>query len=268
MARPKKATVDYFPHDCNGLNKQTLFILDQKYGNDGYGFWWKMLEILGKTENHFIDCRNSGTWEFLQAITHLSADKCTEILDLLSSLGAIDKELWDEWIIWSDNFIKGIEEVYKNRRVEIPSRPSSYNGKHTSAGVSTETKDISNDKEEVSTGENPQSKVKETKVKEIKDKYLKFVLLTKDEYQKLLDRFGKECTDKHIKGLDDAIAIHGYQYKDHYRVILKWYGEKADPSTGKSLEERIQIQEGKRKKLGMILTPQGGTKAPQKGTDA
>jgi hypothetical protein len=148
MARPVKNTVDYFPHDSN--HKTTIYILEEKYGNDGYAFWFKLLELLASTEGHFYDCRKPGKWEFLQAKTHFSEDKCLEILNLLVELEAIDKDLWGEKVIWSDNFISRIADVYKNRRVEIPSRPNFYKEKP--------------DDVEVSTDENPQSKVKESKV--------------------------------------------------------------------------------------------------------
>ena len=48
MTRPKKQTVDYFPHSCN--HKKTIYILEERYGNNGYSFWFKLLEMLGNTE--------------------------------------------------------------------------------------------------------------------------------------------------------------------------------------------------------------------------
>lgn len=153
MARPKKQTVDYFPHYCS--HGKTMFILEQKYGNDGYAFWFKLLEILGSTEGHYIRLENVPDWEFLQAKTHLDGDKCKEILDLLSQLGAIDEELWEQKIVWSDNFLKHIADVYKNRRVETPIKPSFYRQKPQLDLVSTEI--------------NPQSKLKESKLKETKE---------------------------------------------------------------------------------------------------
>ncbi len=55
-----------------------------------------------------------------------------------------------------------------------------------------------------------------------KKQYLGFVFLTDDEYKKLVEKFGVQGTRDRIKNLDDGIAIKGYKYKDHYRVILKW----------------------------------------------
>ncbi len=121
MARPKKDTVDYFPHYCT--HKTTMFIIEQRYGNEGYAFWFKLLEILGATEGHYLDCNDRMKWEFLQAKTRTSEGFCAEILDLLCRLNAIDPELWKKRVIWSQNFIDGIAEVYRNRRKPVPSKP-------------------------------------------------------------------------------------------------------------------------------------------------
>lgn len=111
MARPKKRTVDYFPHYCR--HKTTIFILEQRYGNDGYAFWFKLLEMLGNSDGHSIDCNNLHNWEFLIANVRLSEEKSLEILNLLSKLQAIDHELWEGKIIWSDKFIEGIKDAYQ-----------------------------------------------------------------------------------------------------------------------------------------------------------
>jgi hypothetical protein len=122
MTRPRKQTVDYFPHYCN--HKSTIFILEQKYGNDGYAFWFKLLEMMGTENGHFIDFRDESKWVFLQAKTKLNAETCQEILDLLSKINAIDPEFWKIHVAWSQNFVDGLAPVYGNRRVEIPSQPS------------------------------------------------------------------------------------------------------------------------------------------------
>lgn len=128
MARPKKRSVDYFPHYCQ--HKTTLFILEQRYGNDGYAFWFKLLEFLGSSDGHFIDCNDSHKWEYLIAKVHISEDKCLEILNLLSKLQAIDSDLWiTKKMIWSDNFIEGIKDAYRFRTEETPEKPSIPRGK-------------------------------------------------------------------------------------------------------------------------------------------
>ena len=127
MARPKKQTVDYFTHDCDCLNKKTLYIIDNKFGNDGYAFWFKLLEILGSTEGHYFNCNDESNWYYLLAKTHLEETKALEIINSLVNLEAIDKELWDKKIIWSKNFINRLEDVYIRRKIDLPKKPNLNN---------------------------------------------------------------------------------------------------------------------------------------------
>ena len=58
-----------------------------------------------------------------------------------------------------------------------------------------------------------------------KVKHLTHVLLTNEEYQKLIEKFGKDKTAKKIDDLDYYIENNpkkGSKYKNHYRTILKW----------------------------------------------
>jgi|GEM_PF-1402366 len=150
MSRQRKQTVDYFPHSCT--HKTTMFILEQRYGNDGYAFWFKLLEMLGQAEGHYLDLNKPATWEFLQSKTHLSNGSCDEVLGLLARLEAIDPELWEQKVIWCQNFVDGISVVYRNRRVETPDRPYIYCKKPTDTDQSTPKK--------------PQSRVEESRVEE------------------------------------------------------------------------------------------------------
>lgn len=153
MARPRKQTVDYFPHYCD--HKKTMFILEQKHGNHGYSFWFKLLEILGKYEGHFINLNNTGEWEFLTSYTRLEDETCREMLTLLAKLEAIDPEMWEHKIVWSQNFVNGVADAYRNRKTDIPSKPDYLLHKPISNGIS----DV----------RNPQTKLDETKEDESRE---------------------------------------------------------------------------------------------------
>lgn len=127
MTRPRKQTVDWFPHSCT--HGRTMFTLERKYGILGYGFWFKLLEILGNTEGHSIDAEDLATMNYLQAQTYTNEETCTEILNLLSALDAIDPKLWKEKIIWSDNFVSGLAALYRNRNKPIPVKPDNNHNK-------------------------------------------------------------------------------------------------------------------------------------------
>lgn len=123
MARPKRQTVDFFLHYCKG--GKTLYILEGKYGNDGYAFWFKLLELLGESEGHFYSCVNTTDWEFLLAKTRVREDIANGIIDTLIDLGKIDADLWRVGrILWVENLVKYLDEVYKRRKADLPRKPS------------------------------------------------------------------------------------------------------------------------------------------------
>jgi len=66
---------------------------------------------------------------------------------------------------------------------------------------------------------------KEKRIKENINKttYAEFVLMTKEEHQKLIDKYGKGNTDKFVEKLDNAKgANRKLKYDSDYRAILNW----------------------------------------------
>lgn len=55
-----------------------------------------------------------------------------------------------------------------------------------------------------------------------KDKYMDFVFLSKEEHQKLIERFGELGVSERIAALNEGIGSKGYKYKSHYHTILSW----------------------------------------------
>jgi hypothetical protein len=56
-----------------------------------------------------------------------------------------------------------------------------------------------------------------------KDKYLEFVFLTKEEFEKLKTYFGSDvAVNLRIASLNDYIGSKGVKYKSHYHTILNW----------------------------------------------
>ena len=181
MGRPSKGGVDYFPHSTT--SGKTIFTLESKFGNDGYAFWFKLLEILGCQESLSYDCNNVPDWEYLIAKTKVSEISATEILDTLSKLDAIDQNLWNKKIIWVQKFADNLSSVFKKRHTETPNKPCFCDRNATIAEVSVE----------IST----QSKVKESKVKESRVKESIYV-----PYGTIVERFNSIC-----KSLSKVVSI-------------------------------------------------------------
>lgn len=135
MGRPTKETVDYYPHFVKG--GRTIFILESKYGNDGYAFWFKLLEILGDAEGHYYDCSVPNNWAYILAKTRCSEDTAKDIINTLLTLGKIDSELWEsKQVIWCQHFVDNLSSVYKRRNIESPIKPSFRSEKPQETSVS------------------------------------------------------------------------------------------------------------------------------------
>jgi len=152
MTRPKKAVVEYFPHFVN--HGKTIYTLETKFGDQGYVFWFKLLELLGATEHHYLNCNDIENWEFLLAKTHLNEETANNILNLLAKLDSIDQELWEYKIIRSANFITNLESVYQRRKISVYTKQDIINLCVHKLPVNGVSVDI-----------NPQSKVEYSRVK-------------------------------------------------------------------------------------------------------
>ena len=134
MARPKRRTVDYFPHFCK--SGRTIYILENLYGNDGYAFWFKLLELLGESEGHYYRCCTASNWAFLIARSKVSEEKALAIISTLIELGKIDDDLWNsERIIWVPRFVENLADLYGKRATEMPRKPSFRGENPTKTGV-------------------------------------------------------------------------------------------------------------------------------------
>lgn len=157
MARPESNTVSYFPHKIGDGKK--IFSIEAKYGNDGYATWFKILEKLATTENHYLDLNDEIEVMYLSAKCRVSEDVLFSIINDLTRLGCFDKILWEKRYIWSQVFIDSIQDAYSRRN----NKCMTYDGlcKHLLIKCTTETP-----KTPVLDDNNPQSKVKYSKVKE------------------------------------------------------------------------------------------------------
>lgn len=160
MARRSKNTVDYFPHLIQ--EGKSMFIIESKYKNDGYATWFKILERLGKSENHFIDLSDDKEWMYLASKCNICDDLLESIISDLVQLKQFDRYLWeDHKVIWCQSFVDNIADVYKRRNSEMPT----FNiiCKHLNIKCKQEPMGGG-----LKSYKNPHSKVKDSKVKEIK----------------------------------------------------------------------------------------------------
>ena len=168
MARPHKQTVDYFPHDTDASDGKTLTIIQSKYGNDGYAFWFKLLQLIGKTPGHYYNFNKPADWEFLLAKTHQNnAEKAKDILETLVVLGAIDAELYAHGVIWCQKFVDRVADAYDRTVNGAPQRPG-FLVNVGDKGISVPNNNVFANRNSKNATEIPQTKLKETKLNNTK----------------------------------------------------------------------------------------------------
>lgn len=164
MARPSRNNIDYFPHEC--VHGRKMFVIESKYGNDGYAVWFKLLERLGDTDNHYLNLSDETELMYLASLMKVDENKFKNILNDLAKLGAIDKELYEEnKIIWSQKFYESIQDAYNKRNNKCLDR-NSLIILLISLGIRKPNKSSTKpDKSAQSSDINPQSKEEEIKEK-------------------------------------------------------------------------------------------------------
>lgn len=125
MGRPQKQTADWFPHYAKGTSdSRTKFILEDGWGNDGYAFWFKLLELLCRSNGHYYNCAENGNKRYLVAYMKVDEEKADAILEALVDMGKIDRELWEgAQVIWCQNLVDNLSNMYSKRTVSAPVKP-------------------------------------------------------------------------------------------------------------------------------------------------
>ena len=204
MARKQKNYVDYFPHDTH--QSKAVRTISKTYGNDGYAFYYKLRELLGRTDNYNYDLSEQIDWfDFLGEMA-IKEEQAKELIEFLVTIGELDKELWEQdKRLWSNSLIEDISDVYNKRKAKIPHKYSFRDGNTDSRSGNPSLGDGST-----------QSKVKEKKVN--KSKVVSESAPTTVDLKPLIEEFPtikveelyikfKLTQQKNGKEYDDVVAM-------------------------------------------------------------
>lgn len=227
MGRARKQTAEYFPHFAG--ESRTKFVLESSWGNDGYAFWFKLLELLCQSDGHYYDCSRPADKMYLTAYAKVTEETADAILDVLAVRENIDPELWREHkIIWCQALVDNLAGMYAKRTTPMPQKPSLGGADAPPEGPEPVDKaetgadaDGAPGAAEKSTGKGKRGGGKK-KAQPDKTRYAEFVYMTTAEYEKLVSKYGEADTRRLIEKLDNAKGSKGYEYKSDYRAILSW----------------------------------------------
>lgn len=119
MARPRKEGMDYFPHDVHASSDKKVEALRMLYGNDGYAFYFILLETIYQEVDFELDVSDAETIQILCRKTELSLEKFEMILATALKRGCFDKEEYETRSVLTSNGIKKRADVVVKKRVKM-----------------------------------------------------------------------------------------------------------------------------------------------------
>jgi len=197
-------SVYYFSHDSNARNDERILMLRSKYKWEGYGIYWSLIEMMFENEETKL---SHSKIEGISGAYNIDITLLKNIIDF-----CINEQLFesDNSCFWSNSLRRRKAKFYEAK--EKLSR-AGIKGMESRWGKPIDNIVITSKVNKVN-----KSKV----IKEIKDKFLEFVFLTKEEHKKLIERFGEKKTEDWIETLNNGIGSKGYKFQSHYYTILAW----------------------------------------------
>ncbi len=123
MANIKRKAA-WFPHYVRKGRTKTL--LRERFGNDGYSFWYTLLEILTDSDGLFMDCSKPSEWRYLCSEAFVDEETAERIIAYLIELGKVDKELWEgKRIIWVEQLAENLKGAFRRTKGGVPKKPFS-----------------------------------------------------------------------------------------------------------------------------------------------
>lgn len=189
MARPIKDNADYFSHDTSMRDDPKIKALRRKFGHEGYSVWNMLLESITDADNF----RFNIDYDIIGGDYDIDPEKLREIITYCVKLDLLQTNINDT-VIWCNTLIKRLEPLLSKRK----------RNRNPADG-------------ELSTSENPHSKVKESKafvfIGEPKENYI-IVLgrMAGERHKKIFD------LPKHFEGTGqlDGLTFKGFVHFEDF----------------------------------------------------
>lgn len=122
MANASGKDAFYFPHDSNARRDNKILAMTSVYGNEGYGLYWRILEVLRDQPDYKYPICGKFALRSLAADLQCEPDKlesfvlscCTDFADDHGGLLSMDENY-----LWSASFLRRMERVNDVREKRV-----------------------------------------------------------------------------------------------------------------------------------------------------
>lgn len=240
MGRPRKEGMDYFPHDVDAVADEKIEMMRSMYGNDGYAFYFILLERIYRSDRAEIDISSEVMVKALAKKIMVTPNRLKKMMDTSVEVELFCKENFEKRkILTSDGIKKRFLQINSMRdkwRENKGNHDSFLNGKQGGKLVENMVEKV------------VENAIKESKEKKSKEKksisinntltFGEFVTMSQDEYDALIEKYGEQVAKKCIQELDNYKGASGRKYKSDYRAILSWVADRVSEREQK--EQRLQ----------------------------
>jgi Domain of unknown function (DUF4373) len=159
MARPTEEGLKYFTHDTDASTDEKIEILRMLYGNDGYAFYFILLERIYRSNNAELNVSEAEICQILAKNLMLDEQKFSEILQKSIKIGLFDRDAYNQRKVLTSNGIKHRASIVLKKREAMKERYKEQKNEQNFGDVSDAETPLSA----------PQSIVKESIVNKVKD---------------------------------------------------------------------------------------------------
>lgn len=204
MARPQKDGMDYFPHDSDAVNDEKIEALRVLYGNDGYAFYFILLERIYRTAEFELDISDAETIQILCRKVAITQEQFDRMLETALKRKCFDREAYELRGVLTSTGIKKRASVVQEKRETMRSKYKKVSDAETTPEIKAETPQ-SKGKERLKESKEEKS----TQLKVVKNLYGEKVHLLESEYAKLIAHHGEAATMQMIAILDNWYLTKG-----------------------------------------------------------
>lgn len=126
MARPIKQGMDYFPHDTDACSDEKIEALRAAHGNDGYAFYFILLERIYRSADFEIDISDTEMGAEMKRILSrkvgVNVDEFERILKTALRWGCFDQEEYENRGVLTSPGIKKRARIVTDRRTRDQTR--------------------------------------------------------------------------------------------------------------------------------------------------
>lgn len=243
MARPTKVGVDYFPLDCHMEEK--IRLIQAEFGLKGFAVVVKLYQKIYGELGYYCEWNEDSLLLFMSENGVSSRDERNLIEEIVKACirrNVFSEKLFNKYGVLTSVGVQKryLESVSRRESVELKKEyllisvpKNAVNVVINSINADINSNNVSNNSQskvnktkgnKIKEDNEPDGSAAEQKSKPVRHKYGEYnhVLLTDEQYSKLIDDYSETTVKEYIRKVDEYCQQYGKSYNDYNLTIRNW----------------------------------------------